>query len=161
MSNLGLERFITGLGLTLHRTKVGDRYVMEHMRTHGFNLGGEPSGHIILSDYVTTGDALIAALQVLALKVESGKRMSDAAGIFTPVPQILKNVRYSGKSPLELPSVQTAIADVEKKLGNSGRVLVRASGTEPLIRIMVEGEDEASITQHADTIAAIMEKQAA
>jgi phosphoglucosamine mutase len=161
MSNLGLERFITGLGLTLHRTKVGDRYVMEHMRTHGFNLGGEPSGHIILSDYVTTGDALIAALQVLALKVESGKRMSDAAGIFTPVPQILKNVRYSGTSPLELPSVQTAIADVEKKLGTSGRVLVRASGTEPLIRIMVEGEDEASITQHADTIAAIMQKQAA
>jgi len=161
MSNLGLERFLTTLGLALHRTKVGDRYVMEHMRLHGLNLGGEPSGHIILSDYVTTGDALIAALQVLAMKVEEGRSMSDAARIFTPVPQVLRNVQFTGKSPLGLLPVQSAIAEVEKQLGSAGRVLVRASGTEPLIRIMVEGEDEAAIAKHADSIASAMQTQAA
>lgn len=161
MANLGLEKFITGLGLRLHRTQVGDRYVMEKMRESGCNLGGEPSGHLILSDYSTTGDALIAALQVLALKVETGQKMSEAARLFTPVPQLLKNVRYSGKSPLDAPSVLAVMRDAEKTLGSKGRVLVRASGTEPLIRIMVEAEDAASLAPIAERIAAAMEAQAA
>lgn len=162
MSNLGLERYIESLGLTLSRTQVGDRYVMERMREGGFNLGGEPSGHIILSDYVTTGDALIAALQVLAMMRESGKPMSDAAHLFERVPQILHNVRYSGKNPTSSDAVTTAIAGVEKALGSNGRVLVRPSGTEPLIRIMVEGPDEKALRAHAHTIeAAIVDAAAA
>lgn len=160
MSNLGLEQFLETLGLALHRTKVGDRYVMEHMRTHGLNVGGEPSGHIILSDYVTTGDALIAALQVLAMKVQDGRELSEAAKLFTPVPQVLKNVRYTGKSPLDAAPVQTAIAEVEQRLGKTGRVLVRASGTEPLIRIMVEGEDKHAIESYAEQIANATQKAA-
>lgn len=158
MSNLGLERYMRTLGLELARTQVGDRYVMERMREGGFNVGGEPSGHIILSDYVTTGDALIAALQVLAMMRESGKKMSDAAHVFEPVPQILHNVRYSGKNPATSDAVKTATATVEKALGENGRLLVRASGTEPLIRIMVEGPDEKTLHAHAKTIeAAILE----
>lgn len=159
MANLGLEHFITSLGLTLHRTKVGDRYVMEHMRAGDLNVGGEPSGHIILSDYVTTGDALIAALQILAMKIEDGRAMSEAARIFNPVPQTLKNVRYSGANPLDSKEVQEAITAAQATLGKNGRVFVRPSGTEPLLRIMIEGEDEATIHTLADAIAAVVETQ--
>ena len=153
MSNLGLERFLAKKKLTLHRTQVGDRYVMETMRSKKLNLGGEPSGHIILGDYATTGDALIAALQVLAATIERGKKMSAAANMFTPVPQILKNVSFKGRNPLQSATVQRAIAQAEKKLGRNGRILVRASGTEPLIRIMIEGEDKKTITKMADDLA--------
>ncbi len=147
MSNLGLERFLAGHGLGLHRTKVGDRYVAELMRTEKINLGGEQSGHVILSDYATTGDGLIAALQVLAVLVRSGRRASEVCRVFAPLPQLLRNVRYAGASPLRLPHIQSAIALAEQKLGRDGRVLIRASGTEPLIRVMAEGEDQALITQ--------------
>lgn len=139
MANLGLEHYMQSLGLTLERTAVGDRYVMERMREGGFNLGGEPSGHIILSDYVTTGDALIAGLQVLAMLRESEKPMNAAAQLFEAVPQLLHNVRHHGGDPLASDAVRSAVANAEKTLGKGGRVLVRASGTEPLIRIMVEG----------------------
>ena len=161
MSNLGLERYMRSLGLALSRTQVGDRYVMERMREGGFNLGGEPSGHIIMSDHVTTGDALIAALQVLAMMRETGKRMSDAAHLFEPVPQILHNVRYSGKNPAATDTVKAAVASVEAALGSEGRVLVRASGTEPLIRIMVEGPDKNALHTHAKTIEAAITQAAA
>jgi phosphoglucosamine mutase len=141
MSNLGLERFLKDKGLALHRTQVGDRYVMARMREGGFNLGGEASGHIILSDYSTTGDGLIAALQVLAVLAATGKRMSELARTFEPAPQILENVRFSGGEPLKNAGVRAAIAEGEARLNGSGRVLVRASGTEPLIRVMAEGDD--------------------
>lgn len=154
MANLGLETYLSSLGLTLHRSKVGDRYVMEKMRETGCTLGGEPSGHIIMSQYSTTGDALIAALQVLAVLLESGKKMSEAARCFTPAPQVLKNVRYSGKSPIEHPDVMKAIEAAQAALGERGRVITRASGTEPLIRVMVEGPDEQTIHLHADAICA-------
>jgi phosphoglucosamine mutase len=148
MSNLGLERFMSARGLTLERTGVGDRYVMERMRSGGFNLGGEQSGHVILSDFSTTGDGLIAALQVLAVMVQSGKPMSALARQFEPVPQLLENVRFNrGAEPLKTPAVQSAIAEAELQLKGSGRVLVRASGTEPLIRVMAEGDDEALVTR--------------
>jgi phosphoglucosamine mutase len=142
MSNLGLERFLGARGLALERTPVGDRAVMQRMRQGAFNLGGEPSGHIILSDYSTTGDGLIAAFQVLAELVRSEKPMSALARQFEPVPQKLENVRFSTGKPLEHQAVKAAIADAESRLNGSGRVLVRASGTEPLIRIMAEGDDE-------------------
>ena len=154
MSNLGLERFMAGQGLKLERTPVGDRYVMERMRSGGFNLGGEQSGHVILSDFSTTGDGLIAALQVLAVLVESGKPMSALARQFEPVPQLMENVRFAkGGKPLENDKVKAAIADAEAKLNGSGRVLVRASGTEPLIRVMAEGDDEALVQQLVSEIA--------
>ncbi len=152
MSNMGLERFFAGLGLTLARTKVGDRYVVEHMRTNGFNVGGEQSGHMVLSDYATTGDGLMAALQVLAVMIESGKPLSSAGKKFMPLPQLLKNVRYRGENPLNRQPVQEAIAAAEKTLGNSGRVFVRPSGTEKLIRVMAEGEDPAQIMQLVEEI---------
>ncbi|WP_421730560.1 phosphoglucosamine mutase [Brevundimonas sp.] len=142
MSNLGLERAMLAEGLTLERTKVGDRYVMERMRSGGFNLGGEQSGHLILHDYATTGDGLMAALQVLAVLVESGRPMSELARQFEPVPQLLQNVRYSGGKPLDDAQVIAAIADGEARLNGSGRLLVRPSGTEKLIRVMAEGDDE-------------------
>lgn len=145
MSNLGLERFLAGLGLALIRTKVGDRYVAEVMRAEGYNLGGEQSGHVILSDFATTGDGLVAALQVLSVLVRSGKPASEACRVFTPLPQLLRNVRYRGVSPLTLPHIQTAIEDASAKLAGAGRVLIRASGTEPLIRVMAESEDQAMI----------------
>lgn len=141
MSNLGLERFLGEKALTLHRMKVGDRYVVEHMRAHGLNVGGEQSGHIVLSDFSTTGDGLVSALQVLACVKRSGKPMSEIAKKFEPVPQLLKNVRFSGGRPLELAHVKAAIADAEAMLGTSGRLVIRASGTEPLIRVMAEGDD--------------------
>ena len=157
MSNLGLERFLGAQGLTLHRTKVGDRYVAEAMRERGINLGGEQSGHVILSDFATTGDGLIAALQVLAVLVRSGKPASAACRVFTPLPQLLRNVRFSGASPLRLAHIQTAIAQAGERLGSTGRVLIRPSGTEPLIRVMAEGEDNALIQtivgELCDTIA--------
>jgi len=142
MSNLGLERALAADGLTLERTKVGDRYVMERMRSGGFNLGGEQSGHIILRDHATTGDGLMSALQVLAVLVKSGRRMSDLARQFNPVPQVLQNVRFSSGKPLDNATVKAAIAEGEERLKGSGRVLVRPSGTEKLIRVMAEGDDE-------------------
>ncbi|MBJ7486503.1 MAG: phosphoglucosamine mutase, partial [Brevundimonas sp.] len=131
--------------LTLERTKVGDRYVMERMREGGFNIGGEQSGHIILHDHATTGDGLMAALQVLAVLVESGKPMSELARQFEPVPQLLKNVRYAAGKPLEDATVIAAIAEGEARLNGAGRLLVRPSGTEKLIRVMAEGDDAALV----------------
>ena len=141
MSNLGLERYLGSIGLNLLRTPVGDRYVSEQMREHGYNLGGEQSGHIIMSDYTTTGDGLLAALQLLAVVVRSGKPVSEVCHRFEPLPQVLKNVRYKDGQPLQNSQVQDAINDARSRLGNAGRILVRASGTEPLIRVMGEGDD--------------------
>ena len=153
MSNLGLERHLQDQGLSLARTQVGDRYVVEYMRRHGFNLGGEQSGHMVLSDFSTTGDGLIAGLQVLAAMKYSGRSASDLARVFEPVPQILENVRFSYGAPLEDEAVKKAIADAEIKLGNQGRLVIRKSGTEPLIRVMGEGDD-AALVQHV--VAAIV-----
>ena len=145
MSNLGLERRLQSEGLTLERTKVGDRYVMERMREGGFNIGGEQSGHIILHDHATTGDGMMAALQVLAVLADSGKPMSELARQFEPVPQLLENVRHKGGKPLETATVKAAIAEGRERLEGSGRVVVRPSGTEPLIRVMAEGDDDALV----------------
>ena len=155
MSNLGLERHLDGIGLTLARTKVGDRYVVEHMRAHGYNVGGEQSGHIILSDYTTTGDGLIAALQVLAVVAHEGRPVSEACHRFEPVPQILKNVRIEaeGGRPLEAEAVRAAIAAATLRLGNTGRLVIRPSGTEPLIRVMAEGDDPGLVASVVDDIA--------
>jgi phosphoglucosamine mutase len=153
MSNLGLERFLAARGLALERTAVGDRYVMQRMREGKFNLGGEASGHIILSDYSTTGDGLIAALQVLAELVRLGRPMSALARQFEPVPQKLENIRFTAGRPLEAEAVKAAIAEGTARLNGSGRVLVRASGTEPLIRIMAEGDDEALVGRVVGDIA--------
>ncbi len=152
MSNLGLERFLEGQGLGLHRTKVGDRYVLEAMRAGGYNVGGEQSGHIILTDYATTGDGLVAALQVLACLVDSGRRASELLNLFEPLPQLLKNVRFEGGAPLRSESVKAAIADGEARLAGSGRLVIRKSGTEPVIRVMAEGEDEGVVAQVVDAI---------
>ena len=145
MSNLGLERHLQGCGLALHRTKVGDRYVVERMRADGLNLGGEQSGHIILSDFSTTGDGLVAALQVLATLIEAQRPASEACRLFEPLPQLLQNVRFAGASPLNHPAVLAAIRDAEAALASTGRLLLRESGTEPLVRVMAEGEDEALV----------------
>ena len=142
MSNLGLERFLGSIGLQLHRTQVGDRYVVEHMRAHGLNVGGEQSGHIVLSDFSTTGDGLVSALQVLSCIKRSNKPVSEIARKFEPVPQLLKNVRFAGGKPLESASVKAAIEDARNRLGTAGRLVIRPSGTEPLIRVMAEGDDE-------------------
>lgn len=152
MSNLGLERRLKTLGLTLERTAVGDRYVMQRMREGGFNVGGEQSGHLILSDFSTTGDGLIAALQVLAVMIESGQPMSALGRQFEPVPQLLENVRFAGGKPLEAKTVKEAIADGESQLNGAGRIVVRASGTEPLIRIMAEGDDPALVKKVVKSI---------
>jgi phosphoglucosamine mutase len=162
MSNLGLERHLKALGLSLTRTKVGDRYVSEAMREGGFNVGGEQSGHVIMSDYSSTGDGLVAALQAIAVMIEENKPMSQAGRRFTPLPQILHNVRYKGgKSPLDNKEVKTAIDTATRTLGSAGRVLVRKSGTEPLIRIMAEGESETQIRGLIDAIAEAVNKAAA
>jgi phosphoglucosamine mutase len=161
MSNLGLERFLRDKGLSLERTRVGDRYVMERMREGGFNLGGEQSGHVILRDYSTTGDGLLAALQVLAVLVRTGKPMSALARQFEPAPQKLENVRFAGGKPLDDPKVQDAIKTAEAKLVGTGRLVVRASGTEPLIRIMAEGDDEKLVAQVVREIAGAVKKAAA
>jgi phosphoglucosamine mutase len=142
MSNLGFERSLASERIDLHRTAVGDRYVVEKMRATGCNLGGEQSGHIILSDYATTGDGLIAALQVLAAIVETGKKASEVCRVFTPVPQLLRNVRFGRGKPLERRAVQQAIVAGEARLGTVGRLVIRPSGTEPVIRVMAQGEDE-------------------
>ncbi len=159
MSNLGLERFLTGLDLSLERTQVGDRYVVEHMRAQGFNLGGEQSGHIVLGDYSTTGDGLIAALQVLSVIKKSGKRASEVCRPFEPLPQLLKNVRFTGPSPLDATIVQDAIADAHAMLKDKGRLLVRPSGTEPLVRVMAEGEDDILITRVVDELITVLETE--
>jgi phosphoglucosamine mutase len=160
MSNLGLERFLAGIGLALHRTAVGDRYVAEAMREKKINLGGEQSGHIILSDFATTGDGLIAALQVLAVLVRSGRRTSEACRVFSPLPQLLRNVRYAGASPLIRPEIQSAITAAGDRLKLTGRVLIRASGTEPLIRVMAEGEDFALIQEIVESLCITIAKAA-
>ncbi|MGC2413525.1 MAG: phosphoglucosamine mutase [Stellaceae bacterium] len=152
MSNLGLERCLAGRGIGLHRTAVGDRYVVEKMRSLGCNLGGEQSGHIILSDYATTGDGLIAALQVLAAIVETGRRASEVCRIFEPVPQVLRNVRYGDARPLETRRVQRAIASGEARLGLGGRLVIRNSGTEPVIRVMAQSDDGALSANIVDEI---------
>ncbi|MEZ5899640.1 MAG: phosphoglucosamine mutase [Hyphomicrobium sp.] len=146
MSNLGLERYLKGKGLTLARTPVGDRYVTEHMRKHGFNVGGEQSGHIVLSDFTTTGDGLVSALQVLACVVSTGKPVSEVCHRFDPLPQILQNVRYANGRPLEDSRVVKAIESAKQKLGDHGRLVIRPSGTEPVIRVMAEGDDEGVVT---------------
>ena len=146
MSNLGLERYLKGIGLSLVRTPVGDRYVTEHMRKHGFNVGGEQSGHIVLSDFTTTGDGLVSALQVLACVVATGKPVSEVCNSFAPLPQVLKNVRYGSGKPLEDQRVMKAIEGAKTKLGDRGRLVIRPSGTEPVIRVMAEGDDEHMVT---------------
>lgn len=152
MSNLGLERFLGGMGLSLARTQVGDRYVVEYMRSHGFNIGGEQSGHIVLSDYGTTGDGLVSALQVLSCLKSSNKPMSLLCNKFEPVPQILKNIRITGGEPLKSDKVQAAIRDGNKKLGKNGRLVIRPSGTEPLIRVMAEGDNITLVEKVVDEI---------
>ncbi|MEM9781289.1 MAG: phosphoglucosamine mutase [Pseudomonadota bacterium] len=155
MSNLGLERFLTGHGIGLERTRVGDRYVVEAMRAGGYNLGGEQSGHIIMTDHVTTGDGLLAALQVLDAMVAANKPLSEIVDLFEPLPQILKNVRFNGAArPLDDPAVKAAIASGEQSLGNAGRLVIRPSGTEPLIRVMGEAEDQIHLEKVVDTICA-------
>ena len=159
MSNLGLEKHLESIGLSLERTKVGDRYVVERMREGGFNLGGEQSGHIVLSDYSTTGDGLMAALQVLAVMVETEKPLSEIGHVFDRVPQKLVNVRFKSGAPLEEDSVVDAIAAAEKKLGKKGRLVIRKSGTEPLIRVMAEATDaklmDSAVESVADAVRAV------
>ncbi|WP_170569465.1 phosphoglucosamine mutase [Ruegeria atlantica] len=158
MSNLGLERHLAAQGLRLERTAVGDRYVVERMREGGFNLGGEQSGHIVMSDFATTGDGLMAGLHFLAEMVHSDRKASELSVQFETVPQLLKNVRYGeGQTPLETSSVKAAIADAEARLNGQGRLLIRKSGTEPLIRVMAECEDDALLTQVVDGIVAEVE----
>jgi len=160
MSNLGLERFLWSQGISLHRTPVGDRYVVEAMRAGGYNIGGEQSGHIVLADYATTGDGLIAALQVLAELVTRGQPASQMLKLFDPLPQLLKNVRFSGGQPLEDAKVKQVIAEAEQELDGTGRLVIRKSGTEPLIRVMAEGEDEALVGQVVDRICDAVRKAA-
>jgi phosphoglucosamine mutase len=154
MSNLGLERKLAAEGLALHRTAVGDRYVLEKMRSSGCNVGGEQSGHVILTDHATTGDGLVAGLQILAALVESKGRASELLHVFDPVPQLLKNVRFAGGKPLDAAPVKAAIAAAEAELVGRGRLVIRASGTEPLIRVMAEGDDAAQVEQVVDRICA-------
>ncbi|MCB5177555.1 phosphoglucosamine mutase [Microvirga lenta] len=152
MSNLGLERYLGGIGLNLVRTAVGDRYVLEHMRAHGFNLGGEQSGHIIMSDYTTTGDGLIAALQLLAVVKRCNRPVSEVCHCFEPLPQVLKNVRYKAGKPLQESSVVKAIEAGRERLGANGRLIIRPSGTEPVIRVMGEGDDSDLVNRVVDDV---------
>lgn len=161
MSNLGLELFLRKIGLSLIRTQVGDRYVVEHMRAHDFNVGGEQSGHIILHDYNSTGDGLIAALEVLTTIVRAEKPASEVGRIFQPLPQLLRNVRFEGTPPLETEPVKNAVKAGEDRLGKTGRLLIRKSGTEPVIRVMAEGEDETLIAEVVDDICHAVEDAAA
>ena len=158
MANMGLEKFLAGKGLSLVRTKVGDRYVVEEMRAKGMNVGGEPSGHVILSDYGTTGDGLVTALQVLAAVRDKNQKVSDACRRFEPFPQLLENVRFRGGDPLSAEKVKAAISAGEKKLGAKGRLVIRKSGTEPLIRVMGEGEDDRLVKSVVGDICAAVEK---
>jgi phosphoglucosamine mutase len=162
MSNLGLERYLKGIGLNLVRTPVGDRYVVDQMRKHGYNVGGEQSGHIVMSDFVTTGDGLVTALQILAVVVSTGKTVSQVTNRFEALPQILKNVRYANGSPLEDSRVVRAIDAGKAKLGEAGRLVIRPSGTEPVIRVMAEGDDERLVsTVVGDIVAAVRAAAAA
>ena len=161
MSNLGLERHLAAKGLALARTQVGDRYVVEYMRQHGFNVGGEQSGHIVMSDFGTTGDGLIAALQILALVVAEERPVSEVCSRFEAVPQLLRNVRYSGASPLDAPQIKKAIKLQRGRLGAQGRLLIRPSGTEPLIRVMAEGDDRGLIHSVVDELIDLIETAAA
>jgi phosphoglucosamine mutase len=161
MSNLGLERFLNDKGLDLVRTKVGDRYVVEHMRKHGFNFGGEQSGHMVMSDFTTTGDGLIAALQVLSVVRVGEKPVSEVCNKFEPVPQLLKNVRFNNGNPLENGQVVEAIEDGRSMLGEAGRLVIRPSGTEPLIRVMAECDDEKLVHEVVDGIVDTLRKAAA
>ncbi|MBA4164860.1 MAG: phosphoglucosamine mutase [Erythrobacter sp.] len=158
MSNLGLERYLAGHGLTLERTAVGDRHVLERMRQGGYNVGGEQSGHMILLDHATTGDGTIAALRVLASLVRSGKPASEVLHQFDPVPQLLRNVRYKDGNPLEAPTVRQAIAQAEAELAGRGRLVIRPSGTEPLIRIMAEGDDAGEVEAIVGRICAVVQE---
>jgi phosphoglucosamine mutase len=160
MSNLGLERHLAGLGLSLARTAVGDRYVLEHMREHGFNVGGEQSGHIILSDYSTTGDGLIAALQILAVFRRENRPVSEICHRFEPLPQILKNVKIRGGQPLKDAGVNAAIDKLRADLGVGGRLVIRASGTEPVIRVMAEGDDRDLVERIVDDVIDVISKAA-
>ena len=156
MSNLGLERYLQGIGLSLARTAVGDRYVVEHMRKHGYNVGGEQSGHMVLSDFTTTGDGLVTALQVLATVVSTAKPVSEVCKRFDPLPQILQNVRYADGKPLDDKRVREAIEGGKARLGKMGRLVIRPSGTEPVIRVMAEGDDESLVhTVVGDIVAAV------
>jgi phosphoglucosamine mutase len=157
MSNLGLERFLEGIGLMLARTPVGDRYVVEHMRAHGFNVGGEQSGHIVLSDYSTTGDGLIAALQVLACVRQSERAASEVLDLFDPYPQLLKSVRVAGPHALEHERVKRCVAEAEARLIGRGRLSIRKSGTEPVIRVMAEADDASLIEEIVNTICGAIE----
>ena len=161
MSNLGLERYLASQGLTLERTKVGDRYVLERMKEGGFNVGGEQSGHMIMLDHGTTGDGTVAALQVLAALVKSGKKASELLHLFDTVPQLLKNVRFSGGKPLENEHVKAVMAEAEKQLEGKGRLVIRPSGTEPVIRVMAEGDDAAEVLEVVDRICAAVQEAAA
>ena len=160
MSNLGLERHLAGLGLSMARTAVGDRYVLEHMREHGFNVGGEQSGHIILSDYSTTGDGLIAALQVLAVLRRENKPVSEICHRFEPLPQILKNVKTRGGAPLADENVNSAIEKLRASLGGAGRLIIRPSGTEPVIRVMAEGDDRDLVEKIVDDVIDVISRAA-
>jgi phosphoglucosamine mutase len=161
MSNLGLERFLGGQGIELVRTPVGDRYVLEQMLSRGYNLGGEPSGHIILSDYTTTGDGFVAALQVLAVVQKLRRPVSEVCHRFDPLPQILKNVRYRSGKPLDDVDVKSAIDAGERRLNGHGRLLVRSSGTEPVIRVMGEGDDRILVEEVVDHIVSALGQAAA
>ncbi len=161
MANLGLERHFAGLGLELVRTPVGDRYVLERMRADGYNIGGEPSGHIILSDYTTTGDGFIAALQILSVVKRRDRRVSEVCHRFEPLPQVMKNVRYKNGIPLQNATVKSAIASAEKKLGRGGRLIVRPSGTEPVIRVMGEGDDKILVEAVVDDVVEALTEVAA
>jgi phosphoglucosamine mutase len=161
MSNLGLERFLEGQGIGMVRTPVGDRYVLEQMLARGYNLGGEPSGHIILSDYATTGDGFVAALQVLSVVQKLRRPVSEVCHRFDPMPQILKNVRYRTGKPLDDADVKSAIDAGEKRLNGHGRLLVRSSGTEPVIRVMGEGDDRILVEEVVDHIVSALGHAAA
>jgi len=161
MSNYGLERYLAGIKLSLARTPVGDRYVLDHMREHGYNVGGEQSGHIILSDYTTTGDGFVAALQVLAVVKKHGRPVSEVCHRFDPLPQILKNVRYKSGKPLDDAKVRSAIRDGERRLNGHGRLVIRPSGTEPVIRVMGEGDDRVLVEEVVDGIVEALNRAAA
>ena len=161
MSNLGLERFLEGLGLSLVRTPVGDRYVVEHMRKHGYNIGGEQSGHIVLSDYATTGDGLVSALQILGIVTSKGKPVSEVCGQFEALPQVLKSVRFKKGQPLDDQKVLKVIDESKGRLGGAGRLVIRPSGTEPVIRVMAEGDDEMLVGKVVNDIVDALKSSAA
>jgi phosphoglucosamine mutase len=161
MSNLGLERYMGSLDLKLARTPVGDRYVVEYMRQHGYNVGGEQSGHIVLSDFATTGDGLVTALQVLGVVAVSGKPVSEVCKRFDPLPQVLKNVRYKRGQPLDDKNVKQVIDEGKDRLGKQGRLVIRPSGTEPVIRVMAEGDDEKLVGSVVNDIVNVLRNTAA